>query len=136
MSGRPSAGVGRATDQLTVNVPLLDLVAQYRTIKADVDRMEEEIDDRFGPLPLPVKDLLRAARVRALARDLGVTRISAGPEAVALDMEPDSEDRHDEAVEASDGELEWVGDRLVRRQPTETPEARMDLVLEMLEELA
>ena len=102
----------------------------------DVERMAEEIADRFGPLPPPVEALLRAARVRALARDLGVTRISAGPEAVALDIGPGDGDRHAEAVESSGGELEWVGDRLVRRQPTETPEARMDLVLGMLEELA
>jgi transcription-repair coupling factor (superfamily II helicase) len=100
----------------------------------DVDRMAEEVADRFGPPPEPVQALLRAARIRALARDLGVTRISAGPEAIALDL--DDRDRHAEAVETSGGALEWVNDRLVLRRATETAEARMALALEMLELLA
>jgi transcription-repair coupling factor (superfamily II helicase) len=102
----------------------------------DVERMEEEIADRFGPAPPKVRTLLRAAQVRALARALGVLRISAGPEAVALDFEDPSgaEERHAEAV-ASAG-FEWVKGRLVARRASETAEERLGLVLEMLEELA
>jgi transcription-repair coupling factor (superfamily II helicase) len=100
----------------------------------DVDRMADEIADRFGPPPEPVQALLRAARIRALGRDLGVTRISAGPEAIALDL--DDQDRPAEAVEASGGALEWVNDRLVLRRASDTPEARMSLALEMLEMIA
>jgi transcription-repair coupling factor (superfamily II helicase) len=103
---------------------------------SDVERMAEEIADRFGPPPPPVDTLLRAARIRAMARDLGVARITAGPEAVALDLEPGAEERHAEAMEASGGALEWVNDRLVLRRASDTPEARMTLTLEMLEMLA
>jgi transcription-repair coupling factor (superfamily II helicase) len=104
----------------------------------DVDRMEEEIADRFGPPPPEVGTLLRAARIRALARSLEVTRISAGPDAVALDFAVGTspEDRHAEAVEAAGGRLDWHRGRLVLRQGSEASEERMGLVLEALEELA
>ncbi|EYD78264.1 Transcription-repair coupling factor [Rubellimicrobium mesophilum DSM 19309] len=110
-----------------------------RTLAAsDVERMEEEVADRFGPPPPEVVALLRAARIRALARALGVTRISAGPEAVALDFEPGSgaEEHHAETVEASGGRLQWLKGRLVLRQASADADARMALVLDLLEEIA
>ena len=104
----------------------------------DVVRMEEEVIDRFGPLPPEVRTLLRSARIRALARSLEVTRISAGPDAVALDFAVGTspEERHAEAVEATRGRLDWLRGRLVLRQASEASEERMGLVLEALEELA
>jgi transcription-repair coupling factor (superfamily II helicase) len=120
-----------------VRINLYHRLARLREA-AEVDRMAEEIADRFGPPPEEVQALLRAAAIRTLAAGLGVTRISAGPEAVALDFAPEAEAevRFAEAVEASGGALEWVKGRLVRRRPTEASGERMTLVLEMLEELA
>nr|WP_246849809.1 TRCF domain-containing protein [Rubellimicrobium arenae] len=102
----------------------------------DVDRLADEIADRFGPPPPAVKDLLRAASIRALARTLGVTRISAGPAAIALDVEADAAERLAEATAGGDGALEWVDGRLVLRRSSDTAEERMDLVLDLLEGLA
>nr|WP_280922878.1 DEAD/DEAH box helicase [Rubellimicrobium aerolatum] len=101
----------------------------------DVERLADEIADRFGPPPPEVTDLLRAAQIRALARTLGVTRISAGPAAVALDVEG-SEDRLSEAVAASGGALERIDGRLVLRRESEDARERMTLILDLLEELA
>jgi len=104
----------------------------------DVERMAEEVKDRFGPPPPEVEALLRSARIRALARNLEVTRISAGPDAVALDFVAGSgpQERYAEAVEATGGRLDWHRGRLVLRQASEASEDRMGLVLEALEELA
>ncbi|TNC47241.1 DEAD/DEAH box helicase [Rubellimicrobium rubrum] len=101
----------------------------------DVDRMTDEIADRFGPPPPAVRELLRAGQIRALARTLGVTRISVGPAAIALDFEDEAEERFAEAVTASDLALEWMNGRLVLRHESGTAEERMGLVLDLLEEL-
>jgi transcription-repair coupling factor (superfamily II helicase) len=103
---------------------------------SDVERMAEEVADRFGPPPPPVQTLLQAATIRALARSLAISRISAGPEAVALDFEdPDAaEEAHAEVVDAAG--FEWLKGRLVWRRASETAEERLGIVLDMLEELA
>ena len=44
--------------------------------KADVDEISEELEDRFGKHPTPVRNLLAVARLRALARQLRVKSIS------------------------------------------------------------
>ncbi|WP_246045420.1 helicase-related protein [Rubellimicrobium roseum] len=116
-----------------VRINLYHRLARTRDA-GDVERLADEIDDRFGPPPPEVGTLLRTAQIRALARSLGVTRISAGPAAVALDVE--DTDRVAEAVAAAGGALEWQDDRLVLRRETASGPERMDLVLEMLEALA
>ncbi len=46
--------------------------------------MQEEIVDRFGAMPDPVKHLIETHRLRIAARPLGISRIDAGPEAIVL----------------------------------------------------
>jgi transcription-repair coupling factor (superfamily II helicase) len=43
--------------------------------EADVDRLYRDLEDRFGELPLPVRNLLEYARLRILGRSRGVTTI-------------------------------------------------------------
>jgi transcription-repair coupling factor (superfamily II helicase) len=50
--------------------------------------LADEIEDRFGPPPPEAAALLAAAEIRALARTLGIVRVSAGPQGVALDLGP------------------------------------------------
>ena len=56
-------------------------ITLYRRL-ADVDglddlkRLQDEMEDRFGPVPSAVKELLWVARVRILAQQAGVTSIS------------------------------------------------------------
>jgi transcription-repair coupling factor (superfamily II helicase) len=51
---------------------------------AALDAFEAEIEDRFGAVPAEARDLLDIARIRALARSIGVRRIDAGQAAIAL----------------------------------------------------
>ena len=59
-------------------------LAAYRRIAetttlADVDDVEGELRDRFGPLPAPARCLLDVARVRAELRAYGVRDVSIAP---------------------------------------------------------
>lgn len=51
---------------------------------ADIDAFEEELADRFGPLPVEAELLLARARICRVAKVLNVERIDAGPAAIAL----------------------------------------------------
>ena len=42
----------------------------------DVADLQEELEDRFGPVPVPVRNLLAVARIKALARELSVASVS------------------------------------------------------------
>ena len=50
----------------------------------DIDRIEQELRDQFGPPPEPVVNLLGLMYIRRLCRDLGVRDISASPTALTL----------------------------------------------------
>jgi dTDP-4-amino-4,6-dideoxygalactose transaminase len=80
---------------LTVNVPLLDLVAQYRTIKDEVDRAVQAVIERQGFIMGP-----EVARLEAEVARLSQTRhavgCASGTDALllplrALDLEPGDE---------------------------------------------
>jgi transcription-repair coupling factor (superfamily II helicase) len=51
---------------------------------AALDSFEAELEDRFGTVPAEARDLLDIARVRAMARAIGIRRIDAGQAAIAL----------------------------------------------------
>lgn len=55
---------------------------------AACDALEDELIDRFGPLPEPAARLLSQARLRISARAAGIARIDAGPAAIALTPRP------------------------------------------------
>jgi transcription-repair coupling factor (superfamily II helicase) len=46
----------------------------------DLSALREEIIDRFGPLPEPLRNLLAIARLKQRARALGVRRVDLGPQ--------------------------------------------------------
>jgi transcription-repair coupling factor (superfamily II helicase) len=96
----------------------------------EAERLADEVEDRFGPPPPEARALLRLAAIRARAGVLGVTRVSAGPEAVALDFAPAAR------PEEVPGDLDWVGERLVWRQPLADAAERLDATLEVLARLA
>ena len=52
--------------------------------RESLGRFSEELEDRFGPIPQPTRDLLQLFRVRELCRELGIARIDSGPKAIAL----------------------------------------------------
>jgi transcription-repair coupling factor (superfamily II helicase) len=86
-----------------------------------LDSFEEELGDRFGELPEEAQRLLSAARVRVLARNLGVARIDAGPAGIALAPRPEARlDPASAGLEEKNGRLlesgRWdeAGERLAR----------------------
>lgn len=54
------------------------------TDEPELDAFEEELVDRFGPLPPGAEKLIAAARVALLSRAASIGRIDAGPAAIAL----------------------------------------------------
>ncbi|MFN0038083.1 MAG: TRCF domain-containing protein, partial [Burkholderiales bacterium] len=54
----------------------------------ELENMQEELIDRFGLPPAPVKCLLDTHRLRIASQPLGIARIDAGPEALTLQFVP------------------------------------------------
>jgi transcription-repair coupling factor (superfamily II helicase) len=55
----------------------------------DLQRLTEELVDRFGDLPDPARVLLECHRLRILGAPLGVARIDASPSAIVVQFVPD-----------------------------------------------
>jgi transcription-repair coupling factor (superfamily II helicase) len=51
---------------------------------SDLNRMEEELQDRFGPLPLEAQNLLWLIRIKLLLKHFGIDSLTVGPERVVL----------------------------------------------------
>ena len=56
----------------------------------EIDETQVELIDRFGPLPPPATSLLRVARLRLRATQLGIRKIEAGANAGSLLFEADN----------------------------------------------
>ncbi len=52
----------------------------------EIDDLEDELEDRFGGLPVSTGRLLALARLRCLAGLSGIRQIDAGPKAIALSL--------------------------------------------------
>jgi transcription-repair coupling factor (superfamily II helicase) len=91
----------------------------------DPQSLAEEIEDRFGPLPEEVTNLVSLAVIRAEARRLGVEALDAGPEALAASFQEgaaiETARRMHSDVAAA---MEWRGERLLWGKRTETAEER------------
>jgi transcription-repair coupling factor (superfamily II helicase) len=94
-----------AATEIVVHVPALlpeDYVADvhmrltlYKRVAAaadgaELDELQAEIIDRFGPLPPPADTLVRVARLILQARALGIRRIDVGPQASQVIFETDN----------------------------------------------
>ena len=78
---------------------------------AALEDLAEEIEDRFGGPPPPVRHWLDLARLRLRCRHLGVRRLEVGPQGAVAQLE---------------------GERLVLRQPSDTPAERLALATRLL----
>lgn len=95
---------------------------------ADIDAFEEELADRFGPLPADAAMLLSHARLRALAQHVRIARIDAGRTAIALTPRPDfGSDLAAEGFRRKDGR--WI---LGGEFPDSSRAERLQLILEAL----
>ncbi len=110
-----------------LRIRLYRRIAEVRTRRA-LDALEDEIEDRFGPPPEPMRNLLDLAWLRRRAGRLGLQRIDAGPEGIAVTFGGDPPERNIEG-------WTWREDRLVRTQPSSTARERLALVDEALDEI-
>src|SRR5690606_9245103 len=70
----------------TQKITLYKRITGVLTVE-EVDELQEELTDRFGQPPRPVRRLLDVMRVRALAADAVVKRVIVAKSAIALEFE-------------------------------------------------
>jgi transcription-repair coupling factor (superfamily II helicase) len=56
------------------------------SLPGELDELKSELEDRFGPLPLEVKDLLYVVRIKLLGGAAGIESISSENEQVVLSL--------------------------------------------------
>jgi len=109
----------------------LNLYARFSELASEeeITDFEEEIADRFGQLPRPVMRLFELVLLKCRCRALEITRIDAGPHAIAATFRPGWQ------VEAifADGELEWRGGRLIYARGSDNAEERLSLAAAFLD---
>ncbi|WP_404479160.1 TRCF domain-containing protein [Novosphingobium sp. BL-52-GroH] len=96
--GAPTSTSGALPESWIPEADLrLSLYVRLARIETDdaLDAFEEELLDRFGPLPAEMAMLLAHAHIRLAARALRIARIDAGPAAIAFTP------RHDCALEVA-----------------------------------
>jgi transcription-repair coupling factor (superfamily II helicase) len=73
-------------DFIDEEIPRLRIYKQIASTRteADLDAMYRDLEDRFGELPLPVRNLLEYARLRILGRARGVTSIERTSQGVDI----------------------------------------------------
>ncbi|MEC3947716.1 TRCF domain-containing protein [Sphingobium sp. HWE2-09] len=96
--------------------------------EAGLSALEEELADRFGPLPPAAERLIDANRIAILARAAGIARVDAGPAAIALT--PRETDRD---ISQCAGLSEKDGRRLLKAQTDEAD--RLARVTDLLESI-
>jgi transcription-repair coupling factor (superfamily II helicase) len=96
---------------------------------AALDALEDEMVDRFGPLPPLALLLLSNWRIGVLARQAGIARIDAGPAAIAITPRPDFR------ADAKKAGLQEKNGRLLLIEEL-SPDERQSRVHDILEALA
>lgn len=126
--GSPGALPADWIPEADIRLSLYVRLARLET-EAELDAFEDELTDRFGPLPPAAETLLARARIRVEARTVGVARIDAGPAAIALTPRPEF------AANARSLGLAKSKDRLVLKHATDEA-LRIPRVQSLLEALA
>ncbi|MBX6385437.1 MAG: DEAD/DEAH box helicase [Microbispora sp.] len=93
-----------------------------------ITAMEDELEDRFGPAPEPLQNLLSLARLSLRCRRLGIARLEVGPQAAAATP------RH--APTEAPEPLELRNGRLILRRPSESGKERLTVAEALLDALA
>ena len=104
----------------------------------DLDLLREELVDRFGAAPEPVKALLACHRLRLLAKEKGVVKIDAGPERTTLQFvkAPPFDAGSLILLVQRDGRMRFAGpDRIRIEQSAPTQDERVTLVRDFLTRL-
>ncbi|MEZ0170152.1 transcription-repair coupling factor [Microvirga sp. TS319] len=114
----------------------INLYAQIARLdpSESVDDLHAEIEDRFGALPQPLRNLMNLTEVKQLCIRLGIARIDAGPLAIALTFRPGAAERFpiEHPAGPFEDELRWNGGRLVLARSIEEPEERLACIQALL----
>lgn len=129
ISGGAGDLVGDAQTEPHVRVRLYARLARWRQAAA-VDALEEEMHDRFGPLPAVADTLMSIARLRCVARSADIARVEAGPGAIAFTP------RKTFTADAETVGLLTKSDRLILAERIEDAHVRVARTAELLEQLA
>jgi transcription-repair coupling factor (superfamily II helicase) len=127
-AGIPASYV--AEDEIRLN--LYARLMQARSGR-EIEDFAAEIEDRFGPIPELTSNLLALARLARSCRSLDITKIDAGPHAIALTFRRRGAEV---GFEECDERLAWRGERLVLRQSTDHPEQRLREAAGLLRKLS
>lgn len=103
---------------------------------ADIDAFEEELEDRFGPLPPAAQTLLGLSRLQALARAAGVRHVGAGPKAIALTVNPKDSKAALKRLKTLNPAADLRGERIVVPAPPEPAATQFAEVERLLAALA
>jgi transcription-repair coupling factor (superfamily II helicase) len=95
--------------------------------------LANEIADRFGPLPDPVRDIINFCTTRAQCASSNVTKIEAGPSGIAVTFR-DEEARTlaRETLPEGLGATKWAGERLILQVATQMPHERIETIGRLL----
>jgi transcription-repair coupling factor (superfamily II helicase) len=101
-----------------------------------IDDIEDEIIDRFGDAPFEVHNALAIERARLLCRRLDISRLDAGPHAIALAFraQPTKVIHKAATIEELAGSTSWKGERLIYAKPSSL-EDRIAVVTDFLNKL-
>lgn len=91
--------------------------------ESDVEQIENELQDQFGPLPEPVVNLIGVMLVRKLCKDLGVRDVSAGVKTVSLVFTEKSRLSPEQAIKLAMRET---------KKYSLTPDNRLNIRLEII----
>ena len=106
---------------------------------AELDSIQEELVDRFGPTPESAQAPLSCHRLRLTAKELGVAKIDAGPERTTLQFikQPPFDPGNLILLVQKDGRIRFHGqDRIRIERGAPTLVDRVALVREFLGRLA
>ncbi|MEO8306058.1 MAG: transcription-repair coupling factor [Betaproteobacteria bacterium] len=104
----------------------------------DLERMQEELVDRFGSPPEPAQALIACHRLRLVAKPKGVAKVDAGPERSTLQFvkEPSFDAASLVAIIKNDGRVRFAGpDRIRIERAAPALADRVALVKEFLARL-
>ncbi|HEY0353223.1 MAG TPA: TRCF domain-containing protein, partial [Enterovirga sp.] len=113
-----------------LRLSLYTRLARLRT-REEAEALRDEIEDRFGPLPEAVEELITLAQLRVACVELGIERLSGGPQGLAADFRPGV---LEELVQIAD-ELDQRDNRLILHRGSPDPAERGHLAARLLEQL-
>jgi len=106
--------------------------------QAELDSIQEELVDRFGPTPDSAHALLSCHRLRLTAKELGVAKIDAGPERTTIQFikQPPFDPGNLILMVQRDGRIRFHGqDRIRIERGAPTLAERVALVRDFLAKL-